>query len=54
MLLANKQINRLEAELSEIIGTDGVEVLRKTLRVLITHTKKKSANGDSRAFTPLA
>lgn len=42
MALANQQLRRLESELSEVIGTDGLETLRKTLRVLIAHTKSKS------------
>lgn len=52
MRLANTQIHRLESELAEIIGAEGLEVLRKTLRVLITHTKGKSANGGSTFMPP--
>ena len=42
MSVANQQIQKLEDELSEVIGPEGLETLRKTLRVLISHTKSKS------------
>lgn len=41
MAMAVTHIQRLEAELSEILGTDGIEILRKTLRILIAHIKSK-------------
>ena len=45
MALANRQIFNLESEISEVIGNEGLETLRKTLLVLIDHTKKKHRNG---------
>lgn len=48
MTMANQQIINLEAEISEMIGADGLETLRKTLLVLIDHSKRKSrANGHA-------
>lgn len=52
MALASTQIRNLEAEISEVIGPDGLETLRKTLRVLITHTKAKSGKGAARPTQP--
>lgn len=42
MAVAGQQIHNLEAEISEVIGHEGLETLRKTLRVLITHSQAKS------------
>lgn len=47
MTLANEQIFNLESEISEVIGRDGLETLRKTLLVLIDHTKRKGRSGFS-------
>ncbi|MBL8790233.1 MAG: winged helix-turn-helix transcriptional regulator [Rhizobiales bacterium] len=44
MRMANEQIVNLESEISEVIGSDGLETLRKTLLVLIDRSKRKSRN----------
>ena len=53
MKLAGEQIRNLESEISEVLGPEGLETLRKTLRVLISHSKSKSGNGAAR-LTPQA
>lgn len=52
MAMANEQIFNLESEISEVIGAEGLETLRKTLLVLIDHTKRRHRNGA--ALTPPA
>ncbi len=44
MRLAGEQIRNLEAEISDVLGRDGLETLRKTLRVLISHSKSRSGH----------
>lgn len=53
MKLAGEQIGKLEAEISEVLGAEGLETLRKTLRVLISHSKSKTGGG-TRQITPPA
>lgn len=47
---ADQQIQRLEGEVSDILGPDGLHTLRRTLQVLIEHSRRKS---NVEAVTPL-
>ncbi len=52
MGVASQQIRNLEAEIIEVIGAEGLETLRKTLRVLIAHTKSKSGSRAKTLMQP--
>ena len=57
---ADTQIGRLENEIADVIGPDGLHTLRRTLQVLIDHTRHKhrqdTPNGQqgSKRLTPRA
>lgn len=57
---ADTQIGRLEGEIAEVIGPEGLHTLRRTLQVLIDHTRhKQRLDGTvnqyaSNGFTPPA
>jgi DNA-binding MarR family transcriptional regulator len=52
MGVASQQIRNLEAEIIEVIGAEGLETLRKTLRVLIAHAKSKSGSRAKTLMQP--
>jgi DNA-binding MarR family transcriptional regulator len=46
---ADAQIERLEGEIAEIIGPEGLQTFRRTLQVLIDHTRHKHGQAPPQA-----
>ncbi len=46
--MANHQIRLLEAEITEVIGADGLQTFRRTLQVLVNHARHKTSLNNGR------